>query len=119
LSNGDPRPRSIQRRLLDKPRLTAGIDDHGQPVRLGEHDSRGHLVGYIDEKGLAWQSLTERLIAGYGHRLATAMAEPQADPRRDIEMDAVLDDVPDDLLVDVLDEAVGHLQRRNQDEQAP
>lgn len=119
MTDRDANPRSIQCRLLREPRRTAGIDGDGEPVRLGEHDSRGQLIGYIDEKGIAWHSFTERVIAGYGHRLARAMAQPPADPRRDSEMDAVLDDVPDDLLVEVLDEAVGHLQRGNLDEPPP
>ncbi len=47
-------PRSIERRLLEEPRRAAGIDSGRQPVRVGERDSTGHLVGYIDEQGLAW-----------------------------------------------------------------
>jgi hypothetical protein len=110
VSHGDPRRRSIQHRLLHERRRTAGIDGRGEPVRLGEIDSEGQLVGYIDQHGLAWQSFADCLIAGMGHLLATAMAQPPTDPRRDIDMDAVLDDVPDDLLFEVLEEAVGQLR---------
>jgi len=45
-----------------------------------QRDSSGHLVGYIDEHGLAWQSLTERIVAVQGERLAKAMALPYDDP---------------------------------------
>jgi hypothetical protein len=45
---------------LEQPRRTAGIDSHGQAVRLGERDTDGHIAGYIDEDGLAWQSPTVR-----------------------------------------------------------
>lgn len=48
----------------DRPRFvgaTAGVDCHGVPVRLGEFDSAGHIVGYIDEDtGSCWESLRER-----------------------------------------------------------
>jgi hypothetical protein len=54
-------PASVEARLLSEPRRRAGLDTHGQPVRLGERDRDGYLVGYIDEHGLAWESLTEKL----------------------------------------------------------
>jgi hypothetical protein len=94
---------------LDEPRRTAGVDSSGQPVRLGERDSSGHLVGYIDEHGLAWQSLIERIVAVHGQRLAEAMALPYHDPRRDQLMDDALAEVPDELLGDIAQEAAGHL----------
>ncbi len=34
----------------------AGLDSNGQPVKLGERDSEGYFVGWIDENGLAWES---------------------------------------------------------------
>lgn len=40
--------------------LTAGVDANGNPVRLGERDSMGHVVGYIEEDGTPWESLRER-----------------------------------------------------------
>lgn len=40
--------------------LTAGIDADGNPVRLGERDSMGHVIGYIEEDGTPWESLRER-----------------------------------------------------------
>ena len=40
-----------------------GWDINGQPVDLGGTDSEGREVGYIDESGLAWESLKERDIA--------------------------------------------------------
>jgi hypothetical protein len=43
--------------------LTAGLDTNGQPVRLGEFDSDGHIVGYIDNDGLSWESEKECYIA--------------------------------------------------------
>ena len=112
-SSGDT-PRSIEERLLAQPRRTAGIDSHGQPVRLGERDSSDHLVGYVDEQGLAWESLGERIVAVHGHRLADAMALPYDDPRRDELMDDVLAEVPDELIGDVAQEAAGHLCLKGQ-----
>jgi hypothetical protein len=101
--------RSIEHRLLDEPCRTAGVDSSRQPVRLGERDSSGHLVGYIDEHGLAWQSLIERIVAVQGQRLAKSMALPYDDPRRDHLMDDALAEVPDELLGDIAREAAGHL----------
>jgi hypothetical protein len=101
--------RPIEQRLLEEPRRTAGIDSGRQPVRLGERDSHGNLVGYIDEQGLAWESLAERIVAVEGHRLAEALALPYDDPRRDRLLEEALLEVPDELLADVAEEAAGHL----------
>jgi hypothetical protein len=102
-------PPSIEQQLLAQPRRTAGIDGCGQPVRLGEHDSAGHLVGYIDEHRLAWESLTERIVAVHGQRLAEALGLPFDDPRRDQLMDEALAQVPDELIADIAREAAGQL----------
>jgi hypothetical protein len=107
-------PRSVEERLLEGPRRAAGVDASGQPVRLGERDSAGHIVGYIDEQGLAWESLTERIVALDGGRLAEALALPYDDPRRDQLMDEVLEDVPDGLIGDVAREAAGQLWLKRQ-----
>ena len=107
-------PPSIEQRLLEQPRPTAGIDGHGQPVRLGERDSAGYLVGYIDEHGLAWESLNERIVAIHGQHLATAMARPYDDPRRDQLIDQALADVPDELIAEVAREAAAHLWLNDQ-----
>ena len=85
------------------------VDGSGQPVRLGERDSSGHLVGYIDEQGVAWESLTERIVAIDGQRLAEAMALQYDDPRRDRLMVHILAEVPDELIGDVAQEAAGQL----------
>jgi hypothetical protein len=108
LSGRTDRRSSIEQQLLEQPRRAAGIDARGEPVRLGEFDSHCHLVGYIDQHGLAWESLTERIIAVHGHRLAEAIALPYNDPRRDHLMDDVLD-VPEDLVTEVAQEAAWHL----------
>jgi|SRR5215211_6829184 len=105
-------PRFVEDRLLAEPRRTAGIDSSGQPVRLGERDTTGHVVGYIDEQGLAWESLTERVVAVHGNRLAEALALPYDDPQRDQLMDQVLADIPDELIGDVAQEAAGQLWLR-------
>jgi hypothetical protein len=107
-------PPSIEQRLLEQPRPTVGIDSHWQPVRLGERDSTGYLVGYIDEHGLAWQSLSERIVAIHGHHLATAMARPYDDPRRDQLIHQALADVPDELIAKIAREAAGHLWLNDQ-----
>jgi hypothetical protein len=108
MSGSTDRRSSIEQQLLEQPRRAAGIDARGEPVRLGEFDSHCHLVGYIDQHGLAWESLTERIIAVHGHRLAEAIALPYNDPRRDHVMDDVLD-VPEDLVTEVAQEAAWHL----------
>jgi hypothetical protein len=94
-------PRSVEERLLGQPRRTAGVDSSGQPVRLGERDATGHIVGYIDEQGLAWESITERIVAVQGNRLVEALILPYDDLRRDQLMDEVLADLPDELIADV------------------
>ena len=109
MTSRDDSRRSTEQRLLKEPRRTAGVDSSRQPVRLGERDSSGHLVGYIDEHGLAWQSLIERIVAVHGQRLAEAMALPYDDPRRDPLMDNALAEVPDELFADVAQEAAAHL----------
>lgn len=86
---------SIERRLLEEPRRTVGLDGSGEPVRLGERDAGGHVVGYIDPDGLAWESLIEGIVAVHGQRLAEALALGYDDPRRDPLMDHVLAEVPD------------------------
>jgi hypothetical protein len=39
---------------------TEGHDSHMMPVKLGELDTDGVYVGYIDEEGLSWESREER-----------------------------------------------------------
>ena len=107
-------PPRVEQQLLGQPRRSAGVDSSGQPVRLGERDASGHLVGYIDEHGLAWQSLTERIVAAEGQRLAEAMALPYDDPRRDQLMDQILAKVPDELIAEVAREAAGQLWLKSQ-----
>jgi hypothetical protein len=109
MTTGGDSPRSIGQRLVEQPRRTAGVDSSREPVRLGERDSSGHLVGYIDEHGLAWESLIERIVAVHGQRLAEAMALPYDDPRRGQLMDNALAEVPDELLADIAQEAAAHL----------
>ena len=102
-------PRSLEEQLLQQPRRIAGIDSHREPVRLGERDTDGHIVGYIDQQGLAWESLRERIVAVQGNRLAEALSLPYDDPRRDELRDEVLGDVPDELIGDVAQGAAGQL----------
>lgn len=39
---------------------TQGRDSSGRPVRLGDRDSDGYVVGYIDRDGDCWESIWER-----------------------------------------------------------
>ena len=94
-------PRPLEEQLLERPRRVAGIDSHRQPVRLGERDSDGHVVGYIDEDGIAWESLAERIVARRGGRLFQALKLPPEDPLRDRLIEEALADVPDELIGDV------------------
>jgi hypothetical protein len=73
----------------------------------------GHIVGYVDEQGLAWESLTERIVAVHGNRLAEALVLPYDDPRRDQLMDEVLADLPDELIAEVARAAGEALAIRN------
>jgi hypothetical protein len=58
----------------------------------------GHIVGCIDTDGLAWESLTEHIVAVHGQRLPKALALGYDDPRRDQLMNEVLAEVPDELI---------------------
>jgi hypothetical protein len=99
-------PGCLARQLLKRPRRRAGIDSHGEPVRLGERDTSGYLVGYIDDDGLAWESLRERIVAIQGQRLADALA-PANPPGSPVEQ--ALDEVPDELISAVALEAATRL----------
>jgi hypothetical protein len=112
MSESTESPRSIEQRLLDEPRRTAGLDSERTPVRLGEGDASGHLAGYIDESGLAWESLTEQLVATHGGRLAEALRLPDEDRRRDELFEQLLAHLPDELLGPVVREAAGLLALR-------
>jgi hypothetical protein len=82
MSDSARRLRGVEARLLAAPRRTAGIDGHGQPVRLGERDSDGYLVGYIDEHGLAWNQLSRSSAQHTAHaspkRSASRTTSPAA-----------------------------------------
>ena len=114
MSGSADRRSLIEQRLMEEPRRTAGVDGSGEPVRLGERDAGGHVVGYIDPDGLAWESLIERIVAVHGQRLAEALALGYDDPRRDRLMDDVLAELPDELIGDVAEEAAYHLWLRRQ-----
>jgi hypothetical protein len=105
-------PRPVSEQLLDQPRHTAGIESYGEPVRLGERDTSGHIVGYIDDGGLGWRSLSERIVATQGQRLADALELPVADHRRDRLIGRVLAGCPNELLAEVGEEAAGRLWLR-------
>jgi hypothetical protein len=105
MSDRDRQRRGVEARLLAAPRRTAGVDSHGEPVRLGERDSDGYLVGYIDEHGLAWESLIEKLCATHGGRLAEALSLPDDDSRRDELIETALAELPDELIIDAAREA--------------
>jgi hypothetical protein len=105
MSRQNHTPRSLEERLLTESRRTAGIDSHGQPGRLGGRDSGGYIVGYIDDQGLAWQSLAEQLVATRAGLLAEALQLPDSDRRRDELLEELLADVPDELLGEVAREA--------------
>lgn len=42
---------------------SSGHDAYGQPCEIGDLDSDGETVGFIDETGLAWASESEANIA--------------------------------------------------------
>ena len=95
--------RALADRLRSEPRRAAGLDLNGEPVRLGERDSDGYLVGYVDEAGQAWESLRERLVATAAGKLAEALALP--DGRRGELIGAAISELPDELLEEAMREA--------------
>ena len=96
--------KALADRLRSEPRRAAGVDLAGEPVRLGERDSDGYLVGYVDEAGLAWQSLRERLIATAAGRLVDALTMQGSERRRDELIEAAISELPDELLEEALRE---------------
>lgn len=100
MTPADDTPRSLEGQLLEQPRRAAGIDSHRQPVRLGERDTDGRIVGYIDEDGVAWESLAERIVAQRAGRLFEALKLPEA-PLRDPLIEQALADLPDELIGNV------------------
>jgi hypothetical protein len=50
----------------------SGIDTSGKPVRLGDLDSDGMFVGYIDAGGTVWESREERDEAIFSGRAMEA-----------------------------------------------
>lgn len=65
--------------------LTEGKDVDGIVRRLGDRDSMGHIVGYIDEDGNCWENLAERDRTTTAGRYMDAMIawerEGQVGPR--------------------------------------
>lgn len=59
----------------------AGLDTNGEVKRLGETDSLGYQVGWIDEDGCCWESVRERDIAIATGRWLDARKEWQAGVR--------------------------------------
>ena len=90
--------KALAARLLAEPLRTAGVDLQGEPVRLGEDDSGGYLVGYVDEAGLAWESLRERLVARAVGRLVDALTLQGSERRRGELIEAAISGLPDELL---------------------
>jgi hypothetical protein len=106
------KPASLEARLLAKPPRTAGLDSHGQPVRLGERDRDGYLLGYTDEHGLARESVIEQPAATRAPSLARALAIPHDHPHHDELIEQALVDLPDELIADVARQAAGLLWLR-------
>src|SRR5215211_892888 len=98
MSDSGQQPPSLDERLLEQPRRTAGIDAHRRPVGLGERDSDGYLVGYIDDCGLAWESLAEWIVARHGGALFDALMLEPDDTLRERLIEQVLAVVPDELI---------------------
>jgi hypothetical protein len=119
MTHSNRTPQTIEQRLLDEPCLTAGLDSEREPIRLGERDSSGQLAGYIDPGGLAWESLTEQLVATHGGQLAEALRLPAGHPRREQLLNDVLADVPDELIGPVAQQAAGLLGLRSLAGEAP
>ena len=85
--------KALADRLRSEPRRGAGVDLQGEPVRLGERDSDGYLVGYVDAAGPA---------AG---RLVDALTLPDGDRRRGELIEAAISGLPDELLEEAMREA--------------
>ena len=115
----DPnRPREttpVAEQLLGKPRHTAGLDSHRQPVRLGETDSDGHRRRLhqppTDRPG---SRCPKSIVAVQGGRLAEALQLAPTDPARDQQVQQVLEAVPDELLAAAARQAAGMLWLKQQ-----
>lgn len=55
--------------------LTEGVDVDGISRKLGDRDSMGHIVGFIDEDGNCWETIAERDRAITSGRYQDAMIE--------------------------------------------
>jgi hypothetical protein len=69
----------------------AGLDTCGEVVRIGEMDTDGKPVGFIDENGLAWESAEEKVIATCAGRFCDALGRWQ---RHEGEMPVLMDYLP-------------------------
>jgi hypothetical protein len=74
-------------------------------VRLGERDSDDYLVGYVDEAGLAWESLRERLVATAAGKLVDALTLQCSERQRGELIEAAISELPDELLEEAMREA--------------
>lgn len=68
---------------------TQGFDVDGQPRSVGDRDSMGYIVGFIDDHGNCWETLGERDRACSAGRYHDAMiawerkgkVTPEPDPK--------------------------------------
>ena len=97
--------RALAERLRSEPRRAAGLDLNGEPVRLGERDCDDYLVGYVDEAGLAWESLRERLVATAAGKLVDALTLQCSERQRGELIEAAISELPDELLEEAMREA--------------
>lgn len=52
----------------------SGVDCSGRPVQLGDTDSGGYPVGWVDRSGQAWASHRERCLAVASGRFDEVLA---------------------------------------------
>jgi hypothetical protein len=79
-----------------------GHDVNNEPVRIGDIDSMGFKVGYIDEEGLAWQSRLERDCALGSSALHDADDRERVDPIVILDSIGVLDENKTAVLADYI-----------------
>jgi hypothetical protein len=63
-----------------------GLDSHGNFVRVGDVDTDGFLVGYIDDEGLSWESRQDRDAAVGGGTIHDSSQRDRTN------LDAILDE---------------------------
>lgn len=69
--------------------LTEGKDVDGIARRLGDRDSMGHIVGFIDDDGNCWETVAERDGAITAGRYQDAMLDSERTGRPEPDLRSI------------------------------